>query len=79
MKVATRSDRGHAWFGMDNGGRVKSRRPTQARRRLTLSLHQLRRQTNRLPDGDKLDIIVNQVQAYESRHHPIEASWPMQG
>jgi HTH-type transcriptional regulator/antitoxin HigA len=31
------------------------------------------------PDGDKLDIIVNQVQAYESRHHPIEASWPMQG
>lgn len=31
------------------------------------------------PKGDRLDIIVTLVQAYESRHHPIEAIRPMQG
>ncbi|MCU0964218.1 MAG: hypothetical protein MUF08_03970 [Burkholderiaceae bacterium] len=30
------------------------------------------------PDGDRLDSIVVQVQAYESRHHPIVATPPMQ-
>lgn len=31
------------------------------------------------PDGDRLDIIVTLVQAYECQHHPIAASKPMQG
>lgn len=31
------------------------------------------------PNGDRLDIIATVVQAYESRHHPIAESKPMQG
>lgn len=28
------------------------------------------------PDGDRLDILATQVQAYESRHFPIDAPEP---
>lgn len=28
------------------------------------------------PDGDRLDILATQVQAYEARHFPIDAPEP---